>query len=111
MRLKKRPRQGLVEVGELLEGALQQLGVKGDFEKHRLEKKCREILGGKVSQALTGVVMKGSAVQMAFNHAIWMNEMSFRKAEILKKLQQELPQAGAKSITLILSDARKRPLK
>ena len=38
MRRKKKPREGLVEVGALLEGALQTLGVKGDFEKFRVEK-------------------------------------------------------------------------
>ena len=108
MRKKRiKPRQGLVEVSDLLEGALQQLGVKGDFEKFRLEKKCRELLGETFSRALAGVTLKGSTLQMAFHHSIWMNEMGFRKAEILKRIQQELPQAGVKGITVTLSGSRK----
>jgi hypothetical protein len=92
-----------VEVGALLEGALQALGVKGDFEKYRVEKKCREVLGEKFSKALTEVTLKGRVVQMAFNHSIWMNEVNFRKAEVLQKLQTEFPDIGIKSINLTLS--------
>jgi hypothetical protein len=104
---RRKHKGGLVEVGTLLEGALQQLGMKGAFEKHRLEKTCREVLGEGFSRALTGVTVKGSALQLAFNHSIWMNEANFRKADILKKVQQALPQAGVRSITLTLSAHRK----
>lgn len=104
---KKKPRQGLVEIASLLEGALQQLGVKGDFEKHKVEKKCREVLGEKFSKALTAVTLKGRTVQMAFNHSIWMNEVNFRKAEVLQKLQKELPEVGIKTITLTLARSSK----
>lgn len=103
MRRRKKKTEGLVEVSSLLEGALQALGVKGDFEKFRVEKKCREMLGEKFSKALTSVTLKGREVQLAFNHSIWLNEMNFRKAELLKKLQEGLPEAGIKSIQLILS--------
>lgn len=108
MRGRKKKKGGLVEVGALLEGALQTLGVKGDFEKFRVEKKCREVLGEKFSGALTGVVLKGRKVQLAFNHAIWMQEANFRKAEILRKLQEEFPQIGIKEIDLTLARSPKR---
>ena len=94
---------GLVEVGSLLEGALKTLGVKGDFEKFKVEKTCRELLGEKFSKALTGVNLKGRTVQMEFNHSIWMNEVNFRKAEILQKLQRELPEVGIKTLNLMLT--------
>jgi len=103
MRRRKKATGGLVEVSALLEGALQTLGVKGDFEKFRVEKKCREVLGEKFSKALTGVTLKARTVQMAFNHSIWLNEVNFRKSEILEKLQKEFPEIGIKSINLILS--------
>jgi hypothetical protein len=104
MRRKKKPRQGgLVEVSALLEGALKTLGVSGDFEKHRVEKKLREVLGEKVSQALMGVSLKGRVVQIEFGHSIWLNEVNFRKAEILDKLQRELPDIGIKELKLALS--------
>jgi hypothetical protein len=102
-RRKKKSEGGLVEVGSLLEGALQTLGVKGDFEKFKVEKKCRELLGDKFSKALTGVNLKGRTVQLEFNHSIWMNEMNFRKAEILLKLQKELPEVGIKTLNLMLT--------
>ncbi len=108
MRRKKRPREGLVEVGALLEGALQTLGVKDDFEKFQIEKKCREVLGEKFSKALTRVELKKRVVEMAFDHPIWMQEMNFRKAEVLQKLQNEFPEVGIKSINLILSRSSKR---
>jgi hypothetical protein len=107
---KKRRRKGeggLVEVSELLEGALQTLGVKGDFEKFRVERKCREVLGGKFSKALTGVNLKGRTVEMAFNHSIWMNEVNFRKSEILQELQKEFPAIGIKNLALTLSRSSK----
>jgi hypothetical protein len=103
MRRRKKQTGGLVEVGQLLEGALQALGVKGDFEKFRIEKKCREALGEKASKALTGITLKGRTVQMAFNHSIWMNEVNFRKSEILQTLQKEFPEIGIKTLALTLS--------
>jgi hypothetical protein len=102
-RRRKKLEVGLVEVSSLLEGALQALGVKGDFEKFKVEKKCRELLGEKFSKALTGVQLKGRTVQLEFNHSIWMNEMNFRKAEILLKLQKELPEIGIKTMNLMLT--------
>ena len=86
-----------------MEGALQTLGVKGDFEKFRVEKKCREVLGEKFSKALTGVALKKQVVEMSFNHSIWMNEVNFRKNEILQKIQQEFPEIGIKAINLVLT--------
>jgi hypothetical protein len=103
VRRRKKPREGLVEVSALLEGALQQLGVKGDFEKFRIEKKCRELLGEKFSKALTAVNLRGRSVQMEFNHSIWLNEVNFRKTEILQRLQKELPDIGIKTLALMLS--------
>jgi len=95
--------EGLVEVSELLEGALRTLGVKGDFEKFKVEKACRELLGDKFSKALTGVSLKGRVVKMEFNHSIWMNEVNFRKAELLSKLQQKLPEVGIQTLTVGLT--------
>jgi hypothetical protein len=102
-RRRRKMEVGLVEVSSLLEGALQTLGVKGDFEKFKVEKKCRELLGEKFSKALTGMQLKGRTVQLEFNHSIWMNEMNFRKAEILLKLQKELPEVGIKRLNLMLA--------
>ncbi len=107
MRRGKKHKGGLVEVSDLLEGALQTLGVKGDFEKFRVEKKCREVLGDKFSKALTAVTLKGRTVEMAFNHSIWMNEVNFRKTEILEKLQKEFPDIGIKTLALTLSRSSK----
>ena len=106
MRGRKKHKGGLVEVSQLLEGALQSLGVKGDFEKFRIEKKCREVLGEKGSKALTGVALKGRSVQLAFNHSIWMNEVNLRRNEILQKLQREFPDIGIKTLALTLSKRR-----
>lgn len=106
-RRRKKSEGEVVEVGSLLESALQALGVKGDFEKFKVEKKCREVLGDKFSKALTGIRLKGRTVQMEFNHSIWMNEVNFRKAEILQRLQKELPEVGIKTLNLSLT--RKTP--
>lgn len=106
MRGRKKHKGGLVEVSQLLEGALQTLGVKGDFEKFRVERKCREVLGEKFSKALAGVALKGRAVQLAFNHSIWMNEVNLRRNEILQKLQKEFPDIGIKTLALTLSKGR-----
>jgi len=108
MRRRQKHKGGLVEVGSLLEGALQTLGVKGDFEKYKVEQKCREVLGEKFSKALISVVLKKRVVEMAFNHPIWMQEVNFRKAEILKKLQEEFPKIGIKDLILSLARSSKR---
>ena len=105
---RKRGKGGLVEVSALLEGALQTLGVKGDFEKFRVEKKCREVLGEKFSKALAEINLKGRKVHLGFNHPIWMQEAQFRKMEILKKLQKEFPEVGIKEVVLTLARGTKR---
>jgi iron only hydrogenase large subunit-like protein len=102
-RRRKKKNSGLVEITELLEGALKQLGVSGDFEKYRVEKSCREALGEKCTRALTGVSFKKGVVQLEFNHSIWLNEVNFRKREILEKIQRELPGMGIKNLTLALT--------
>ena len=104
----KEPREGMVDISSLLEGALKQLGVQGDFEKHRVEKKCREVLGEKFSKALAEINLKGRKVHLGFNHPIWMQEAQFRKMEILKKLQKEFPEVGIKEVVLTLARGTKR---
>lgn len=106
MRRRKKSRQGLVEISELLEGALQQLGVKGDYERHKLENKCRELLGAAFSKGFIRAILKGSTVQMEFTHSIWMNELSFRKTEFLQELQKNLPSMGIKNLSLILANRK-----
>jgi hypothetical protein len=92
---------------ELLEGALQQLGAKSDFEKFRLEKKCKELLGDGFSKALVDISFGNGQVNLRFSHSIWLNEINFRKTEILMKLQRELPDIGIKSIGLVLARSQK----
>jgi hypothetical protein len=106
-RRRKKSKGGLVDFTELLEGALQQLGVSGDFEKFRVKKTCREALGEKLTKALTGVSFKKGVVQLEFNHSIWLNEVNFRKKEILEILQRELPGLGIKNLTLALTRSTK----
>lgn len=102
-RRRKKGTGGPVEVGSLLESALRALGAKGDYEKFLVEQKCREALGDKLGKALAQVTLKGREVQMAFNHSIWLNEVNFRKVEILQRLQKELPEIGIKTLTLRLA--------
>jgi hypothetical protein len=106
-RRKIQPRNGLVEIGELLEGALKQLGAKSDYELFRVGKQCRELLGDRAANALVEVSFKDSQVGLQFNHSIWLNEMNFRKAELLTQLQSLLPDLGIKSINLGLARSPK----
>lgn len=102
-RRKGRPQEGLVEIGDLLEGALKQLGAKSDYELFRVGKCCRAILGDTASKALVDVSFQKGQVGLKFNHSIWLNEMNFRKSEILSGLQKELPGIGIKSVNLGLA--------
>jgi|ERR1700722_7909467 hypothetical protein len=106
-RRKSQPRNGLVEITELLDGALQQLGAKSDYELFRVGKQCRELLGDRANNALVEVSFKNGQVALQFNHSIWLNEMNFRKAEILTQLQSQLPDLGIKSINLGLARSPK----
>ncbi len=99
---KKNP-EGWVQLSSLLEGALKTLGVKGDYDRLQLDSRCREILGNKLSQALVRTEQKGTILKLEFNHPIYLQEMNFRKAEILEKLKVELPEAGVKSLVFSLA--------
>jgi hypothetical protein len=105
-RKKKVEGGGTIELGQLLEGALKQLGMKGDYDRFRVEQKCRETLGEKAVRALTRVELKKRTVHLEFNHSIWLQEMNYRKAEILKMLQRELPELRIQEVVLGLSRNR-----
>lgn len=108
MRRRKKTTEGPIEVGRLLEGALKQLGMKGDYDRFRIDQKCREAVGEKVSRALVRVELKRKTVHLEFEHAIWIQEMGYRKDELLRALQRELPELGLQGISLGLSRGRRR---
>jgi len=98
----------LIEVSQLLEGALKSLGVKGDWDRYRVEARCREWLGPQASQALTGVTLTKGTVTLFFKHSAWLNEMNFRKAEGLAVLQQAFPRLGLKSVRTALTTEKEK---
>ncbi len=104
---KKRP-EGLVEISALLEGALKTLGVKGDYDRLQLDKVCRRLLGEKLSQALIRIDLKCSILKMEFNHPVYLQEMNFRKKDLLGRIKDELPQTGIKDLTFSLARATRR---
>ena len=109
MRRPKKDRSGLVEVTDLLEGALEQLGASGDVSLFRLERKVRDLAGERMSQAIVRVRLKNGKAILEFRHPIWLNEMNFLKAAWLQKLQKELPEAGVKSLDAVLAKSGPEP--
>jgi hypothetical protein len=95
----------LVEVSQLLEGALKVLGVRGDWDRHRLEGKCRERLGD-AAAALTQVEEKEGVVTLYFSHGAFLQEMAFRREEILEGLKADLPSMRLKEVRAALSRPR-----
>ena len=106
MRRKQTPPRGLVEVSQVLEGALKKLGVGSDWDRYRLEGKCREWLGPGAARALIGVEEKKGVVTLYFNHSAFLQEMGFRREEGLKVLKDEFPRMGLKEIRTALSIKR-----
>jgi len=102
-RRKERPAQGLVEVSQLLEGALKVLGVRADWDRFRLEGKCREWLGEGASAALTGVEEKKGVVTLYFDHGAFLQEMAFRREEGLAFLKESFPRMGLKDLRAALT--------
>jgi len=102
-RRKDSPREGLVSLGDLVEGAIKALGVQGEYESIQVAQRCREILGEAASKALLEVSWSKGKVGLKFDHSIWLNEMNFRKAEVLARLQKDLPGLGIKSVDLGLA--------
>lgn len=102
----KEPKQGLVQVAQVLEGALRTLGVRSEWDRYRLEGKCRELLGPEVSRVLTEVSEKQGVVTLSFGHGAFLQEMGFRKEELLKDLKAEFPKLGLKEIRAALSRSR-----
>ncbi len=97
--------EGLIEISALLEGALKTLGVKDDYDRSRLDKRCRLFLGEKLSKALVRVEQKGTVLKMEFNHPIYMQEMNFRKNELFTRLKTDLPDLEFKNIVFSLARA------
>jgi hypothetical protein len=103
---KEKKPQGLVEVSQVLEGAMRTLGVRADWDRFRLEGKCREWLGEGAQKALTHVSEKKGVVTLYFNHSVFLQEMGFRRAEGLKVLKDEFPRMGLKELRAALSTQR-----
>jgi hypothetical protein len=101
---RKHPRpRGLVEVSQVLEGALKNLGIQGDWNRYRIEAKCREWLGEKASKAMTGVEERKGTVTLYFSHSVWLNEMNFRRQEGLEYLKREFPRLDLREMRATLS--------
>jgi hypothetical protein len=99
---KRRVPKGLVDISQILEGALEKLGVRGDWDRYRIEAKCREWLGETASKALVQVEEWQGTVTLSFNHSAWLNEMSFKKQEGLEFLRKEFPHLNLKELRVLL---------
>jgi hypothetical protein len=98
----------MVEISALLEGALKTLGVKGDYDRLQLDQVCRRLLGEKLSLALVRIDLKGKILKMEFNHPVYLQEMNFRKKDLLARIKNDFSQSGIKDLTFSLARAARR---
>lgn len=93
----------MVEISQVLDGALRKLGVKGEWDTSRVEVTCREWLGDEASKALSRVEERRGTVTLYFNHSAWLNEMNYRRKEGLDFLKSRFPQMDLKEVRCVLS--------
>jgi hypothetical protein len=100
---RQKPPEGLVEISALLDGAMRRLGVRGDWEKYRIEEKCRQWLGADCSQALVRVGEDKGTVTLFFNHSAFLQELQYRREEGLAYLKDAFPRMKIRDLRAALS--------
>ena len=108
MKRRRRKPEGLVEVSQLLDGALKKLGAKGAWDRSRLEGKCREWLGPASAMLERAEERKGT-VTLYFRHGALLQEFNYRRAECLAMLKETFPRLGIRDVKAALAGGgRKR---
>lgn len=86
---------------EVLAEIKEQKNLARGFKQQKLEDAWREITGSIVSRYTTEVRWRGNRIYVRLSSAPLRNELSVGKDQLLKNLQEQLPELDIKNIVLL----------
>lgn len=101
-------RNSTIRVGDLLAGALKELGLEGKLEEGRLREQWPRIVGEAIAQRSRPATVRGVTLIIEVENNVWMNEIQFQRSEIIRKINEEFPTLKIEDIRLRLERERER---
>ncbi len=85
-------------LGETIQATLESLGIKQKVEQYSAMSRWEEIVGEKISKITTPEKIQKNTLIVKVDNAPWRAELTFRKKEILEKIQKTTNSDSIKNI-------------
>jgi len=92
-------------VGDLLPGVLGDLGLAEGLRAHRAVDAWRGVVGERLAACLRAVSIHNGVLLVETESSVWMHEIQFHKARILKRLEEECGEGIVRDLRCVLAPA------
>ncbi|NOZ60098.1 MAG: DUF721 domain-containing protein [Calditrichaeota bacterium] len=76
-------------IGEALIKLLSQLGLQKEVQQNQLLAEWPEIVGEQIAKVSSAARMEDGILFVKVNHSVWRNELYYRKAELIQRLNRK----------------------
>lgn len=84
-------RRGPVRIGNVLAAEMSRLGLARIDAARRLERAWEALLGAELAAFTQPGKVQGGTLEVMVGNSVLMQELTFRKIELVEKLKQEVP--------------------
>ncbi|MFQ5538300.1 MAG: DciA family protein [Gemmatimonadota bacterium] len=97
-------RGGPVRLGELLEGVLEERGLKAQVHRMEVLELWPEIVGEAVAEVARARGVEDATLFVEVRTSAWLMELNMMKGEFLRRVNERLPQAPLDKIVFVLAE-------
>ncbi|MDR2116447.1 MAG: DUF721 domain-containing protein [Planctomycetaceae bacterium] len=98
------PNIGVVHVADILPQLITKYGLQNQRNIEQITRIWRETIGEPFGAVTRAVGLKSGTLEIAVPHHAFVQEISFRKSELLANLQTALPEEKIKRIKFIVAN-------
>ncbi len=91
-------KQSASRISEILPGVISSMGLEDRMEELRLIKEWQSVVGKVVAERSHPREIRNEELIVAVDSNVWMQELWFRRQEILKRIGELFPRVAVKSI-------------
>ena len=88
--MKRKPSREPIRLNAIIGGAFPGLGLGTLLMEHEIKKHWRRVIGDSLSRKTSPARLRNKTLCVTVSSSAWMNELSFHKREILKKIGEVL---------------------
>ncbi|MBN1163352.1 MAG: DUF721 domain-containing protein [Candidatus Krumholzibacteriota bacterium] len=90
------------QVGEILAGVLEGLGLDNRIEEKKLHEEWRDVVGEAVANHCRPGAIKDGNLQIIVKNNVWMQEIRFHQQQIVGRINGRFGKLGIKGIRLTI---------